>query len=71
MYLEYKEVVLNLGRVTVIEPNITDEDKERNRSELKEALKQIAFSLNQKQLELLDKLNKDDEQKILKEIIRC
>lgn len=71
MYLEYKEVVLNLGRVTLIEPNVTDEDKERNMSELKEVLKQIAASLNQEQLERLDKLNKSTKEITPKEIIRC
>ncbi len=71
MYLEYKEVVLNLGRVTIVEPNITDEDKERNMSELKEVLKQIAASLNQEQLERLDKLNKSTKVIEAKEIIRC
>lgn len=71
MYLEYKEVVLNLGRVTIVEPNITDEDKERNMSELKEVLKQIAASLNQEQLERLDKLNKSTKEITPKEIIRC
>lgn len=60
-----------MGRVTIIEPNFTDEDKERNMSELKEVLKQIAASLNQEQLERLDKLNKSTKEITPKEIIRC
>ena len=60
-----------MGRVTIIEPNVTDEDKERNMSELKEVLKQIAASLNQEQLERLDKLNKSTKEIMPKEIIRC
>lgn len=71
MYLEYKEVVLNLGRVIIVEPNINDEDKERNMSELKEVLKQIAASLSEEQLEHLDKLNKSTKAIEAKEIIRC
>lgn len=59
-----------MGRVIVVEPNSTVENKERNMSELKEVLKQIAMSLNQGQLELLDKLNKDIKEEIVKEIIR-
>ena len=60
-----------MGRVIIVEPNITDEDKERNRSELKEVLKQIAASLNQEQLERLDKLNRSTKEITPKEIIRC
>lgn len=71
MYLEYMGVVFKLGRVIIVEPNITDEDKERNRSELKEVLKQIAASLNQEQLERLDKLNRSTKEITPKEIIRC
>lgn len=71
MYFKYMEVGFNLGRVIVVEPNVTDEDKERNMSELKEVLKQIAASLNQEQLERLDKLNKSTKEITPKEIIRC
>lgn len=71
MYLEYMGVVFKLGRVIIVEPNITDEDKERNRSELKEVLKQIAASLNQEQLERLEKLNRSTKEITPKEIIRC
>ncbi len=60
-----------MGKVIVVEPNITDENTERNMSELKEVLKQIATSLNQEQLNRLDKLNKSTKEIMPKEIIRC
>lgn len=71
MYFKYMEVGFNLGRVIVVEPNGTDEDKVRHMNELREVLKQIAASLSEEQLEHLDKLNKSTKAIEAKEIIRC
>lgn len=63
--------MINLGRIIVVEPNSTIENKEKNMSELKEVLKQIARSLNKEQLKLLDNLNKATKETLPKETIRC
>lgn len=63
--------MINLGRIIVVEPNSTIENKEKNMSELKEVLKQIARSLNKEQLKLLDNLNKATKETLPKERIRC
>ncbi|SCJ51194.1 Uncharacterised protein [uncultured Clostridium sp.] len=60
-----------MGRIIVVEPNSTIENKEENISELKEVLKHIARSLNKEQLKLLDNLNKATKETLPKETIRC
>lgn len=49
--------MINLGRVIVVEPNITPEENERNLDELKGALKIIISEWTQEQFQELEKLN--------------
>ena len=58
MYLEYMGVVFKLGRVIIVEPNITPEENERNLQELIRVLKIIVAEWNEVQFKELDELNK-------------
>lgn len=55
--INFREVIY-LAKVTIIEPNITPEENERNLDELKRVLKIIVADWSENQFKELDELNK-------------